>query len=467
MNLLSSIPKWFSPARTPAPPSPAATAVDEPAEPATPTPAPARSRPTKTPISPSAVRRARQRATLYTTNLTSTPLNRAHKRARSTSTPPPRYRPSPLVRRDPAQLPEGQEFVPEDERARRETTPRSKRLRRETITPGTVSEHVLFLRDPAPVEPESEPAIKVEPGEEPAAVTAAPAPAVVDEDVLVREAHEAERLAELRDEGFTPQEAQLFLRIRNRGHEPLLPAHWEVDFATAPTKLFFPEHGNQVGHIDSLALRGTFVATKALQELVQLGATVRGRVESRRDPEDRVVDALRKYVQWSVADVRESNYQQYSEIYPRIVVARSGGRGAASCETRLRRKLNELAEEVRAEEALLAQAGVPRDDETASSTLYGIAVSGAVVALLTLDAHIAADEAATPRTMVVLDFSDITLDFWNAISVALLVIAAREDELERHVFYQSHELKMIVPDGGGKKRGWEAKNAEGGKDDDA
>lgn len=153
---------------------------------------------------------------------------------------------------------------------------------------------------------DTEPVIKLEPGAEVATV-AAPAAAEPDEHVLVREAEEAARLAELRDEGFTAQEAQLFLRITNRGLEPLLPAHWEVDFATAPGKLFFPEKGNQVGHIDSLSLRGTFVATKKLQELVTLGGTVRGRIESRRDPEDRVMDALRKYIQWSVDDVKESS----------------------------------------------------------------------------------------------------------------------------------------------------------------
>lgn len=118
---------------------------------------------------------------------------------------------------------------------------------------------------------------------------------------------------------------------------------------------------------------------------------------------------------------------------------------------------------MRAEESRLTQAGVPRDDE-ASSTLYGIAVSGAVVALLTLDAR----NASTPRTMVVLDFSDITLDFWNAISVALLVIAAREDELERHKFYQSHDLKIGLGAGlGTTKRGWEVRSVEWGADDDA
>ncbi|KAA8901429.1 hypothetical protein FN846DRAFT_781170 [Sphaerosporella brunnea] len=288
-------------------------------------------------------------------------------------------------------------------------------------------------------------------------VAADPDEAVGQEEyTLVKEADEEQQLDELRAEGFTLQEAQLFIRMRNRGLEPLLPAHWEVDFPTMPEKLFFPDKGNQVGHIDSVSLEGTFQATNALQALVMLGSNVRGRIEIKRDPEDRVMAALKKYIQWSVDDVKSSNYKEYSEIYPRIVLVRSNGKGAEYCETRVRKKMNELVAEVREEEARLAAAGVPRDVETASSTIYGIAVAGAVVALLSRDAH--AGEDAAPRTMIILDFSDITLDFWNAVAVALLVIAAREDELERHEFYQTNDLKMSQPAMNAKRRGWETKN---------
>ena len=118
---------------------------------------------------------------------------------------------------------------------------------------------------------------------------------------------------------------------------------------------------------------------------------------------------------------------------------------------------------MREEEERLSAAGVPRDEDTASSTLYGIAVSGAVVALLTLDARrqrSVGDDSdhsvdTPPRTMIILDFSDITLDFWNAIAVALIAMAAREDELARHEFYRAHDLRIAPPSAGVKKRGWE------------
>ncbi|KAF8242617.1 hypothetical protein K440DRAFT_616341 [Wilcoxina mikolae CBS 423.85] len=388
-----------------------------------------RSKPTRCiPIKPEHLQ-----TTTTTTSNTASPQHRVLKRPRPKSPKsPPATNRSPLVRRIPSLLGEYEEFVSDEERSVRESTPRSKLLRREShnvdtynwsTREGTALSSVTYVLSEGDEEANSGIG-----GEQ--------------EFSLIR---------------FTHQEAQLFLRIRNRGLEPLLPAHWEVDFSTMPGSLFFSEKGNQVGHIDSVSLEGTFQATNALQALVMLGSTVRGSMEGKRDPEDKVMTGLKKYIQWSLEDVKASNYKEYSEIYPRIVLVRSNGKGAEYCESRVRRKLNEVASEVRQEEARLAAAGVPRDDDTASSTLYGIAVSGAVVALLTLDARILGDNTV-PRTMIILDFSDITLDFWNAIAVALLVIAAREDELARHAFYRAHDLKIVLPPAIGKKRGWELKS---------
>lgn len=60
------------------------------------------------------------------------------------------------------------------------------------------------------------------------------------------------------------------------------------------------------------------------------------------------------------------------------------------------------------------QENCPRDPTT-SSVVYGLAVAGCVVALITLDARV---EGAPTRTLLVVDFSDVTLDFWNAVGVS-------------------------------------------------
>jgi hypothetical protein len=218
-------------------------------------------------------------------------------------------------------LGEGEEFV-DVTKPGRSTTPRSKRLRlsgdfhalrigdtphvnhhatREATAMSNVTnaEDIEAAAATTPMEGvKEEVGVKTEAAEE---------EEMVEEYSILREAKDEADAEELRNEGFTEQEAQLFLRIRNRGLEPLMPAHWQVDFPTMPTGLFFPEKGIQVGHIDSVSLENSFQATNALAALVRMGVEVRGRIEGEKDPEERVVAALKKYIQWSVDDVTNSS----------------------------------------------------------------------------------------------------------------------------------------------------------------
>lgn len=67
--------------------------------------------------------------------------------------------------------------------------------------------------------------------------------------------------------------------------------------------------------------------------------------------------------------------------------------------------------------------------------------------------------------MAVLDLSNTEMDFWNAVAIALMVIAAREDELEREGWYRSVDVKRTMADPDAaytgsdgvrcKRRGWE------------
>lgn len=294
MNTLFSYPARFL-WRHPSPPPTATTTASETRSVQIEFPAPLAAVTKRAPIKPE---RLQTTTTATSDTVAATPLHRPPKRPhqKSPKSPPPTNR-SPLVRRIPSMLGEHEEFVSDEERGARESTPRSKRLRREshnfdTHHRGTREATVMSSVTNADPEVDEEENGDIDKKQE---------------YYLIREANEEQQLAELEEEGFTHQEAQLFLRIRNRGLEPLLPAHWEVDFSTMPGSLFFPEKGNQVGHIDSVSLEGTFQATNALQALVMLGSTVRGRIENKRDPEDRVMAALKKYVQWSVEDVKASS----------------------------------------------------------------------------------------------------------------------------------------------------------------
>ncbi|TGZ83369.1 hypothetical protein EX30DRAFT_329539 [Ascodesmis nigricans] len=275
--------------------------------------------------------------------------------------------------------------------------------------------------------------------------------------------------------GFSLQEALLFLRIRNRGHEPLMPAHWQVDFGTMPDSLFFDaEVANEVGHIDSITLDGTFSATNAFRGLVGLGCIVRGKMEAKKDPEDRILAEIRKYVRWSVEDVKK-HLPGNNDIYPRVVLVGSYGKGSVHCENKMHRKLSDLRRIVLRESAHLRDAPLSPNAPastplTTSSTIYGIAVAGPVVALVTMHCTPEADPQGTKiKTMVTLDFSDTMMDFWNAVAVALLVIAAREDELERTEFYKGHDIKPFdihnIEDGDWDevRRGWEKTPLKSGR----
>ncbi|CAZ83036.1 unnamed protein product [Tuber melanosporum] len=252
-------------------------------------------------------------------------------------------------------------------------------------------------------------------------------------------AEDAEDFAELLRDGFSLQEAALFQRIQKRGFEPLMPAHWQVDFSTMPDHLFTA--ADDPAYIESITLDGTFNATTAFQTLVNLGGFVRGKLEGKHDAEAKIVSSLRKYIQWSVDDAKMAGF----EIHPLIAISSSQGKDPAHCENRMDKKLHEIAKTLRSQDSHLSISH-PRP-ETSSSTVYGLAVAGCVAALITLNAR---DEKAPTRTMLVVDFSEANTDFWNAISIALLVIAARDDELERVDFYRDR----------GVERGWKVGQVE-------
>jgi hypothetical protein len=55
-----------------------------------------------------------------------------------------------------------------------------------------------------------------------------------------------------------------------------------------------------------------------------------------------------------------------------------------------------------------------------------MAVAGCVVALITLDAR---NRQAPTRTLLVVDFSDVTLDFWNAVGVCVFLFSVESEGL--------------------------------------
>lgn len=114
---------------------------------------------------------------------------------------------------------------------------------------------------------------------------------------------DGQEFEELTREGFSFQEAELFQHIRKRGLEPLMPAHWQVDFNTMPDNLF--SEPEDPAYIDAVTPDGTFNATAAFQAMVNLGAAVRAKLETDQDAEGKVLFGVKKYIQWSLDDAKQ------------------------------------------------------------------------------------------------------------------------------------------------------------------
>lgn len=82
-----------------------------------------------------------------------------------------------------------------------------------------------------------------------------------------------------------------------------MPAHWQVDFGTMPDNLF--SEPEDPAYIDAVTPDGTFNATAAFQAVVNLGAGVRGKLETAQDAESKVLFGLKKYIQWSLDDATQ------------------------------------------------------------------------------------------------------------------------------------------------------------------
>ena len=71
---------------------------------------------------------------------------------------------------------------------------------------------------------------------------------------------------------------------------------------------------------------------------------------------------------------------------------------------------------------------LPSAGEPAAASLYGFAVVGCIVALVTLNTG---KLEAQTRTLHVMDYRDPGMDVWNAVAVALMVTQARDEQMVR------------------------------------
>ncbi|KAK6356573.1 hypothetical protein TWF718_000924 [Orbilia javanica] len=257
------------------------------------------------------------------------------------------------------------------------------------------------------------------------------------------EAQEQAELAEILAQGdWAESEVALFRRLRRRGREPLLPAPWRLDFTTFPEMLYAPV-GEQ-SFICALTPSASmeFRGSQALQRLVNVGGQVRDRTEMNPSApvEPLIFQEIKNFLTWAEKDGEISLSSILAINYNR---SKNGSSKATSEKTE--RKMKSMANELQAKYQQSPRKKTPLGDDIESmdtparqlAVIYGITVYNCVAALSSLSSS---DPDADVKTHVVLDWTDVGLDIWNAIAVAIFIVSCRNDILDSD---EGARLKLV------------------------
>ncbi|RPB19580.1 hypothetical protein L211DRAFT_621952 [Terfezia boudieri ATCC MYA-4762] len=252
----------------------------------------------------------------------------------------------------------------------------------------------------------------------------------------------------MKEEHWSRGQLDLWYKIRARGSYPLFPPHWMLDFSNLPDELFVgPGEEPIIGARNrKREVRGIL----AFDALMQLGGRVRDKWESGMFSEKWLGKELGKYVDWAMKDGEIPS--TYTGVF-----AISGAPIFETCEWRMSKRMSELAERHRtaletsrqfyasrrgsllpsyltdpsnpsSNPSTLLPSPLPPHGEAPPANLYGFAIVGCVVALVTLNT---AKLEAPTRTLLVVDYLDHRMDVWNAIAIALVVVQARDEQRAR------------------------------------
>ncbi|KAK6363828.1 hypothetical protein TWF730_001235 [Orbilia blumenaviensis] len=248
------------------------------------------------------------------------------------------------------------------------------------------------------------------------------------------EAQEQAEIAEILAQGdWAASEVALFRRLRRRGREPLLPAPWRLDFSTFPEALYalVGEQSFICALTPSASME--FRGSQALQRLVNVGGQVRDRTEINPSApvEPLIFQEIKNFLTWAEKDGDISLSSILTINYNR---SKNGNSKATSEKTE--RKMKSMASELRTR---YQHQHPPREILPPSNSaggaegprqlavIYGITVYNCVAALSSLGCD---NPEADVKTHVILDWTDVGLDIWNAIAVAIFIVSCRNDVLD-------------------------------------
>ncbi|MCJ1378498.1 hypothetical protein MMC17_001597 [Xylographa soralifera] len=276
---------------------------------------------------------------------------------------------------------------------------------------------------------------------------------------MLNKAEEAEHFLNLEVEGssirdslavenhlfWTTAEIDLFDKLNMRGFEPLLLRTWAIDFPTIPSALF-------TGDIQEAFLKAMygsdFRASRALSDLLELGARVRDCVSLNIPPEKLITHYIQQYIKWSHQDGDLATKNPIPAL--KIVTAR-GNEPVEDVVDRASQELHDLGHQYRENWLLPKSPKAPKPpkaqaadgvDNTADidvdeeeeeeepdefypplPTVYGLVITYTTVSLVTCDSNQPDREM---KALALFDFMLDDQDVWNAFAIAIVVVWARD-----------------------------------------
>ena len=247
----------------------------------------------------------------------------------------------------------------------------------------------------------------------------------------------------------------LYLHIKNRGREPLLPRTWNLDFKYLPDGLFLPKpFPDTLAPIRPLNqsyqsnFSADFRAKRALQRLFDMPGRARDKLTSNLSPETLICRHVEECLSWGLLD---------AGLGPKTldlvnVQTSKGIKNYEELQRVLKRKMATMAKKWRS--AYLNSAATGRvkthpGQQITMPSVYAVVVSRTTVAVmthsppaLTINRTLSDDDAAMDaedevagsrveiKTMVMFDLSLTAYDVWNAFTLAILSCHVRDILLE-------------------------------------
>ncbi|KAF1347129.1 hypothetical protein BDV97DRAFT_371644 [Delphinella strobiligena] len=238
--------------------------------------------------------------------------------------------------------------------------------------------------------------------------------------------------------GWPEDTVTLIRRLHQRGHEPILPAHWTMDFPTLPDALFMPDEDYEdQAAIRSLGGQSDFRTTKALGLLFKVPSRARDKLRSKLAPEVLISQGIIDYIAWAYADagvpVAAINHRDTlpdsDPPMPPLIMTHTAHHtlDSKSLEAAVLARLIALHQDwIDYFLSFTDNHGNPllTDVNNQVPTVYAVVISHTHVAMVALPGG--PHSSNKLRQVGHFDFGDSKLDVWNGLAVALLAVRARD-----------------------------------------